>query len=61
MEEKQSVLSCGAGGVSKRVYGEGGLIRRSENVSDIRSYIDRIDEMISRKGDLFVDSSFDGI
>ncbi|MDO4632633.1 MAG: coproporphyrinogen dehydrogenase HemZ [Eubacteriales bacterium] len=47
MEEKQSILALGAGAVTKRVRGE--LITRSENVKDIRNYIDRIDEMIERK------------
>ena len=47
LEEKQNILAMGAGGATKIV--EGDLIRRVENVKDIRSYIERIDEMIARK------------
>lgn len=52
MEEKQSILACGAGSSTKRVYGDG-HIERCENVKDVRQYIDRIDEMIERKRKLF--------
>lgn len=47
MEEKQSILALGAGATTKIVTGE--HIERTENVKDIRSYIERIDEMIERK------------
>lgn len=47
MEEKQSILALGAGASTKIVSGE--RIERIENVKDIRSYIERIDEMIARK------------
>ena len=47
MEEKQSILALGAGASTKIVQGE--RIERIENVKDIRSYIERIDEMIERK------------
>lgn len=47
MEEKQSILALGAGATTKIVTG--GHIERTENVKDIRSYIERIDEMIARK------------
>lgn len=47
MEEKQSILALGAGASTKTV--QGAHIERIENVKDIRSYIDRIDEMIARK------------
>lgn len=55
MEEVQSILALGAGASTKIVYDTGlepgrpVRIERVENVRDIRSYIDRIDEMISRK------------
>ena len=48
MEEVQSILALGAGGSTKLVM-EGGRIERIENVKDISHYINRIDEMISRK------------
>lgn len=47
MEEKQSILALGAGAGTKVVRGE--KIDRIENVKDIKSYLERIDEMIERK------------
>ena len=43
MEEKQTIVACGAGSVSKRVYPDG-RIERSENVKDVAQYIERIGE-----------------
>ncbi len=54
MEEKQTIVACGAGSVSKRVYPDG-RIERCENVKDVASFIERIDEMIERKRKLFED------
>ncbi len=54
MEEKQSIVACGAGSVSKRVYPDG-RIERSENVKDVALYIQKIDEMIERKRKLLTD------
>lgn len=54
MEEKQSIVGCGAGTTSKRVYPDG-RIERCENVKDVASYMERIDEMIERKMKLFED------
>ena len=48
MEEVQSILALGAGASTKLVWSSD-RIERVENVKDIRSYIDRIDEMIERK------------
>jgi oxygen-independent coproporphyrinogen-3 oxidase len=48
MEEVQSILALGASGSTKIVH-EDGRIERIENVKDIRNYLERIDEMISRK------------
>lgn len=53
MEEKQDIISCGAGGSSKYVYPEENRIERTENVKNIDHYINRIDEMIERKRNLF--------
>ena len=54
MEEKQSVIACGAGSVSKRVYPDG-RIKRCENVKDVALYIDKIEEMIDRKRKLLTE------
>ena len=55
MEEKQSIVACGAGTISKRVYPDG-RIERCDNVKDVAQYIERIEEMIERKRELFGDS-----
>ncbi|MCI8327816.1 MAG: coproporphyrinogen dehydrogenase HemZ, partial [Lachnospiraceae bacterium] len=56
MEEKQTILACGAGSTSKRVYSSSaGKIERCENVKDVALYIEKIDEMIERKRALFWD------
>ncbi len=54
MEEKQTIVACGAGSISKRVYPDG-RIERSENVKDVSQYIERIGEMIERKKHLLSD------
>ncbi len=54
MEEKQTIVACGAGSISKRVYPDG-QIERSENVKDVAIYIQKIDEMIERKRKLLTD------
>ena len=52
MEEKQTIVACGAGTVTKRVYGDG-RIDRCDNVKDVKLYMEKIDEMIARKQKLF--------
>ena len=54
MEEVQTIVACGAGSISKRVYSDG-RIERCENVKDVALYIGKIDEMIERKRKLFTD------
>lgn len=54
MEETTSILAAGAGAISKRVYkNRYQRIERAANVSDLKSYLQRIDEMINRKQELF--------
>lgn len=58
MEEREDIVAIGAGAASKKVRGDGhgGIrIERCENVKDIRTYIDRSEEMIERKNLLFSD------
>lgn len=54
MEEKQTIVACGAGSISKRVYPDG-HIERCENVKDVALYMEKIDEMIERKRKLLTD------
>ena len=64
MEEKQTIIACGAGASSKVVFNNESddnhsvRIERIENVKDVRNYISRIDEMIERKREFFKDNQF---
>ena len=53
MEEAQSILALGAGGISKVYYPDENRLERVVNVSNYEIYIDRIDEMILRKENNF--------
>lgn len=49
MEEVQTIISLGGGGVTKIVDRETDRIERIFNVKEPKDYIERIDEMLSRK------------
>lgn len=49
MEEQQTILALGAGGMSKFVFHDEHRIERVDNVKSITDYIGRIDEMIDKK------------
>jgi oxygen-independent coproporphyrinogen-3 oxidase len=49
MEEQQTILALGAGGMSKFVFHDENRIERVDNVKSVTDYISRIDEMIERK------------
>ena len=49
MDEDQSIIALGAGGISKVYYPEENRLERVPNVSNYEIYIERIDEMIERK------------
>lgn len=51
-EEKQTIAALGAGSITKGVFPDD-RIERCENVKDVAQYIERIDEMIERKRQLF--------
>lgn len=51
MEEKQTILALGAGGMSKFVFHQENRIERVDNVKSVTDYIGRIDEMLQRKRD----------
>ena len=59
MEEVQSVVACGCGAITKRVWNvpeddpSYGLIKRTGNVKELDAYLARVDEMIERKKELF--------
>ena len=52
MEEKQTIVALGAGSISKLVFPDG-RIERSDNIKDVKLYMDKIDEMLERKAALF--------
>ena len=49
MDEHQTIIALGAGGISKAYYGPSNRLERIANVSNYQIYIERIDEMIERK------------
>ncbi|MFU0826344.1 MAG: Radical SAM core domain-containing protein [Lachnoclostridium sp.] len=57
MEEKQTILALGAGGLSKFVFHHENRIERVENVKSLKDYIERIDEMIERKRIFLLENS----
>lgn len=52
MEEKQTIMALGAGSITKLVL-PGGRIERCDNIKDVALYIQKINEMIERKKQLF--------
>lgn len=52
MEEHQTIIALGAGGISKVYFPNENRHERVPNVSNLDHYIERIDEMIKRKSDL---------
>lgn len=51
MEEAQSIIALGAGGITKVYYPEENRLERIPNVSNYEIYIERIDEMLNRKAE----------
>ncbi len=49
MEEKQTIMACGAGTTTKVLYPAENRLERAENVKEVEQYIERIDEMLARK------------
>jgi oxygen-independent coproporphyrinogen-3 oxidase len=56
MEEKQTILALGAGGMSKFVFHKENRLERVDNVKSVLDYINRIDEMIARKKNFIKDN-----
>lgn len=49
MEEKQTIVGCGAGTTTKVIFPAENRLERAENVKDVEQYIGRIEEMLERK------------
>ena len=57
MEEKQTIVACGAETTTKRLFPAENRIERCENVKDVALYIEKTDEMIERKRKLLLNSA----
>ena len=57
MEETTSVLALGAGGISKCVMRQEEKILRAPNIANIEQYIARVDEMVERKREAFMEKA----
>ena len=57
MEEKQTIVACGAGTTTKRLFPAENRIERCENVKDVALYIEKTDEMNARKRKLLLNSA----
>ena len=53
MEETADNLAVGANAVSKRVYNDKGLITRFASQKDLKTYIEGVEETISKKRAFF--------
>lgn len=51
MDEHQTIIALGAGGITKAYYPKENRLERVPNVSNFEIYVERIDEMIQRKKD----------
>lgn len=49
IEEKQTIIACGADAITKIVFLDENRIERHGNVKDVREYINRIEEMVEKK------------
>jgi oxygen-independent coproporphyrinogen-3 oxidase len=53
IEEKNSIIACGAGATSKFSYPDRDRFDRVPNIKGLEQYIERIDEMVERKKQAF--------
>ena len=53
MEEVQTILALGAGASTKLYHENKRQVERIENVKNVNDYIERIDEMIDRKKNIY--------
>ncbi len=49
IEEKQTIIACGADAITKIVFLDENRIERHGNVKDVREYINRVKEMVEKK------------
>lgn len=61
MEEKVDIMAIGAGASSKFVFHDENRIERVENVKNVDAYMERIEEMLDRKQNMFREAGYDRI
>lgn len=49
IEEKQTIIACGADAVTKVVFLDENRLERHFNVKDVREYVNRVEEMVEKK------------
>lgn len=49
IEERQTIIACGADAVTKVVFLNENRLERHANVKDVREYINRVEEMVEKK------------
>lgn len=54
MEETTSILACGSNAITKRVFSTGNRIERAAAPKDLSTYINKIDDLIKNKKQLFI-------
>ena len=54
MEDISDVVACGANAISKRIIFGGGRIERYACPKDVKTYINKLDEIVSRRAELFL-------
>ncbi|HBC96952.1 MAG TPA: coproporphyrinogen dehydrogenase HemZ [Clostridium sp.] len=52
IEERQTIIACGADAVTKIIFLDENRLERQANVKDVREYINRVDEMVQKKIEL---------
>jgi oxygen-independent coproporphyrinogen-3 oxidase len=55
MEESLSVIACGAGAISKRVFAKDNRIERHPNLRDIKLYMAEFEDRLTRKERFFTE------
>ena len=53
MEEISDIIACGTNAISKRISVEQNRIERAANPKDVITYIERLDDFLQKKFELF--------
>ena len=53
MEEVTDILACGTNAISKKLFSDEDRIERAANAKDVITYINRTDDYLTKKFELF--------